>query len=587
MNMLSAPQSMMRILLALWCVGAVCVALTNPLGEAPDEPAHFDYVRFVVQNQRLPVQCAAPCVSDVPGEGHQPPLAYVLAAVVTWPLFDAGEWVPQALNPHFIWQGGTDAQALIHGTREQWPWQGTFLAWRLIRIVSLLWVVIGLWLVWRSALTISTPSVALTTLVLLTASPQLALLGGSVSNDALLFALSALCFYLMIHVQTIRGIGMLCGVIALALITKQSAIVLLPTVLWPLVRLRTHTARLQAGGVGMVVLVGIAGWWYLRNASIYGDVFGLSLFRQTYQHTTLDVLVFATWRDAWQQLMRSAWGVYGWMTITAPAWWYLVTSTITIMGMCGIVFAYRIRPPRLSSMWWGFVAVIGLTAAWLVSFALTVGSVAWQFRLALPAIPALAIMMAVGITVGLNIALAPRNLLICAVCLALVQQWIWWQHVLPRFPLSMPAPALTAQALATPTEAVFAAPTAGGGISLLDYTLNGTLAPASTIDVTARWQALSRAPVAWSVFIWVVDEQKAVFVQQTQPLFPMIPTTAWSPGDRVYSTHQIVIPADLPAGNYVIQIGLVDPLTDTRAHRRSYAEKLMGDSVRIPFTVVR
>ena len=163
---------MMRILLALWCLGALCVALTNPLGEAPDEPAHFDFVRFLVQTQRLPVQCAKPCVSEVPGEGHQPPLAYAMAALLTAPLFDRSEWVPQALNPHFIWQGGSDAQALIHGTREQWPWQGTFLAWRISRLISLLWVGIGIWLVWRSALVISTPPVALIALVLLTASPQ-------------------------------------------------------------------------------------------------------------------------------------------------------------------------------------------------------------------------------------------------------------------------------------------------------------------------------------------------------------------------------------------------------------------------------
>ena len=578
---------MMRFVLALWCVGALCVALTNPLGEAPDEQAHFDYVRFLVHTHRLPVQCASPCVSDVPGEGHQPPLAYVLAALVTWPLFDTGEWVPQALNPHFIWQGGTDAQALIHGTREQWPWQGTFLAWRLIRLISLLWVMLGLWLIWLSARTLTPPVVALGTVAVLAASPQLAFIGGSVSNDGLLFALAAAATYLMITATALRGVVWLSIVIALALITKQSAIVLLPMLIWPLWRIHPFTQRLKGAAIASILLVGIAGWWYGRNLLWYGDIFGFTLFRQTYQNMTLDFTTLATWQSAWQQLMRSAWGVYGWMSITAPSWWYLITTTISIIGICGVGIVLMTRLRHIPARWWGLAFVVTITSAWLVMFAATVGAVAWQTRLAIPAIPACAILVAGGLQYGFRITYTTRHVLIAVVCMALCQQWIWWYAVLPRFPLHMPAPALTAQALATPTEAVFAAPTAGGGIALLDYTLTGTLAPASTIDVTARWQALSRAPVAWSVFIWIVNEQKVVFVQQTQPLFPMIPTTAWSPGDRVYSTHQFVIPADLPAGNYVIQFGLVDPLTDTRAHRRSYAEKLMGDSVRIPFTIVR
>ena len=578
---------MMRILLALWCVGALCVALTNPLGEAPDEPAHFDYVRFLVQTQRLPVQCAKPCVSEVPGEGHQPPLAYAMAALLTAPLFDHSEWVPQALNPHFIWQGGSDAQALIHGTREQWPWQGTFLAWRISRLISLLWVGIGIWLVWRSALAISTPPVALIALVLLTASPQTALLAGSVSNDSLFFALTALCVYRMLTVQTVGGTITMSAVIALALITKQSAIVLLPTLLWPLWRMRTHWQRIWVAGICTMVITSVAGWWYWRNALLYGDVFGLTLFRQTYQTMVLDLLAADTWRAAWQQLVRSAWGVYGWMTIPAPSWWYLLTATITIAALCGVVIVAVTQRTTVSAPWWPLAALVGVTGAWLVSFAYTVGAVAWQFRLAIPAIPALTLIMAAGIVSGLRITLRPAHVLGIALALTLGQQWIWWYHVLPRFPLQMPAPAQTAAALQTPTEAVFATPNAGGGISLLDYAVAGEFAPGNTIEVRARWQALTRAPVAWSVFIWLINDQKATFVQQTQPLYPMIPTTAWSPGDRVYSQHQLTIPADLPAGNYIIQFGLIDAPNDMRAHLRNYAEKLIGDSVRIPFTVVR
>jgi hypothetical protein len=72
------PLYILRGIIALLMCSALVVALSNPLGEAPDEPAHFDYARFVAVNHRLPIQCAIPCQSDVPGEGHQPPLAYAV-----------------------------------------------------------------------------------------------------------------------------------------------------------------------------------------------------------------------------------------------------------------------------------------------------------------------------------------------------------------------------------------------------------------------------------------------------------------------------------------------------------------------------
>ena len=114
-------------------------------------------------------------------------------------------------------------------------------------------------------------------------------------------------------------------------------VLLLPTLLWPLWRMRTHWQRIWVAGICTMVITSVAGWWYWRNALLYGDVFGLTLFRQTYQTMVLDLLAADTWRAAWQQLVRSAWGVYGWMTIPAPSWWYLLTATITIAALCGVV----------------------------------------------------------------------------------------------------------------------------------------------------------------------------------------------------------------------------------------------------------
>ena len=59
---------------------ATLYSVVTPLGEGPDEPGHARYMFFLAREGRLPVQQADPAKSDAPGEGHQPPLAYALAA---------------------------------------------------------------------------------------------------------------------------------------------------------------------------------------------------------------------------------------------------------------------------------------------------------------------------------------------------------------------------------------------------------------------------------------------------------------------------------------------------------------------------
>jgi hypothetical protein len=149
----------------------------------------------------------------------------------------------------------------------------------------------------------------------------------------------------------------------------------------------------------------------------------------------------------------------------------------------------------------------------------------------------------------------------------------------------MPAAATTAQPLATATKAIFVAPKAGGGIALLDYTLTGQLAAGQALDVQLRWLTQTRPSNNWQLFVWVIDAEKKPVLQLLQPLDPQLPTSAWSPGDRLYTSHQFTIPAALPAGQYTLQIGLFDPAAKLRAHKRNYAEKLTGDSIRIPFVI--
>jgi hypothetical protein len=89
--MLQNPHRLLWLVLVAYVALAVGFQRSVPLFEAPDEPSHLQYVAFVGQEHRLPRYGATP---EVPGEGMQPPLYYLLSA------------------PLFAWLGGADSQLL-------------------------------------------------------------------------------------------------------------------------------------------------------------------------------------------------------------------------------------------------------------------------------------------------------------------------------------------------------------------------------------------------------------------------------------------------------------------------------------------
>jgi 4-amino-4-deoxy-L-arabinose transferase-like glycosyltransferase len=101
------------IIVAYVCV-ATAYALATPLWEAPDEPAHYNYVRYLIRHQALPVLQQGDydfqylerikaarfppgmSVDPIRYESHQPPLYYAVGAVLAAPLPE--EWRPFALR---------------------------------------------------------------------------------------------------------------------------------------------------------------------------------------------------------------------------------------------------------------------------------------------------------------------------------------------------------------------------------------------------------------------------------------------------------------------------------------------------------
>lgn len=670
---------MTRLHLAVGVLLAVFLTLHGlynsliPLGEGPDEAGHMGYVFFLAREGRLPEQRASPAESDVPGESHQPPLAYLLA-------LPAALWLPEeqrravlTTNRDFIWAGGAEHAAFERGSQEYWPWQGHVRAWHLARLTSGLCgaaTVLFTYLAARALLReggagarghrgtgiIETqraaslqppplvplspppldPSAPLPLLAaaLVALNPQFLFTTALVTNDALLAALATAILWLCLGASDQIRLGpavarfLLLGLLfGLALITKQSALLLGPLLLW---------AGWRAGGalgrtVGLTLAWGItallvSGWWFLRNLQLYGDIFGLAAFTSEFAGQPFSWGDPAAWRGGLSQLFGSFWGRFGWMTIHAPPWALWIYAALCGLALAGWLLrrtggqgdapermAYAPSPPvserserprplvrTLTSPSAGLLILGAMACAWLLAFVHAAGLVAWQGRLLFPAIGAIALLLAGGLAQVAgkrqkasgpgNPSVAsdaqaqraaplhtlrggPHRLAGPLLMLALLALAAFMPIgvIAPSYRWEVLPPAQAQARLGAPTFIRFAQDWERG-VVLRGWRLEGPARPGADLPVTLTWNSLEHVPRSWTVLVEILGPDGLAVAQSiSRPRGGAFPFTHWTPGDWVEDRHLIAIPADLPPGDYRLQLFLYRPEKENQ-RQRAWAE---------------
>lgn len=115
------------------------------------------------------------------------------------------------------------------------------------------------------------------------------------------------------------------------------------------------------------------------------------------------------------------------------------------------------------------------------------------------------------------------------------------------------------QAMATqlPAEATRTAVAFGPqpGIRLVGFELDRAAA-SDAIDVTLYWQSDSRPAYPYTVFVHLLASDGALVAQHdSMPANDAWPAICWRPGEVVADTHQLSLPAGLPAGS-ALYVGL-------------------------------
>lgn len=231
---------------------------------APDEAAHRVYVAAIAVGHRLPI---APHTSSVDGvqrrvedpefptyEWHQPPLYYALASLL-----------------HGFGVYGERALGIVIGAA-------------------------GIWVIFFAARMLfpDDPPLAVLAMGFAALMPMRQAITAAVGNDGateLTFSLTALA-----SVATLRG-GLsparalwLGAALTAALLTKATALLLIPVIALLFLRLKTDGESVPSlvRGAGIIVALTLVStsWWFIRNERLYGEVTPVRAFRQEFSGTS-------------------------------------------------------------------------------------------------------------------------------------------------------------------------------------------------------------------------------------------------------------------------------------------------------------
>jgi len=327
-------------------------AFRTPPWNVPDEPAHYNYVRYVAETGSLPIlqTTDAPSVQLVGAavesrsfeapierlryESHQPPLYYLVGALIVTAAHQAGL-----------------------GTR------ATAYALRLYSVILATLLVGVVWATGRLALP-EDPGLALAAAAVVAFLPMHLAIAAGINNDNLANLLGAALVWLCLarlagRVQRIAFAAagaLLCGAMLLTKGSLYGLVAVLPAATeaaarrdraeswWPAI---CTTVAIYGGALA------VSGWWFARNVTTYGagDWFGMrrhDLMGSEFEQAAQAFIAGDPRVHAGIILARtrtSFWGAFGWFQTFFPPRVYDVLNGLALLAALGWLWRWRWRRP--------------------------------------------------------------------------------------------------------------------------------------------------------------------------------------------------------------------------------------------------
>jgi 4-amino-4-deoxy-L-arabinose transferase-like glycosyltransferase len=335
------------ILVSFIIVGAL-YAIFTPDWQAPDEPAHFNYVRQLAAGSFPVIE---------PGDYNQEYQSQVIASRFD-PKFSIEPFEYEDYQPPLYYLLQTPVYILSNGSLQ---------ALRLFSVLLGAGVVILTYFIARQIF----PNhgwLALTAAVFVAFLPQHVSIVASVNNDSLAELLIAGILLTLINLVLLEKKGegapdkspvliqLLLGLLlGFGLLTKASVYITVPliglVIIWIYWNRWRDLLKALAIVFGLAILLGL-GWW-IRNSIVYGglDILGTGAHNAIVvgQPRTAEWIaekgLVQTGQAFLQTTFQSFWGQFGWMGVVMPRWVYgplLIFSLLTVLGIvAGLLLARR------------------------------------------------------------------------------------------------------------------------------------------------------------------------------------------------------------------------------------------------------
>lgn len=395
------------VVILLYLVLGGLYAVKTPIWQVPDEPAHYNYIRFIAENGTLPVlvqgdfpaewlsvlkmfKFTGMSIDRVKYESHQPPLYYLL---------------------------GTPFYLLANKLGLPEP--------LVLRLMSLLIGAIALWFGYRLVRTIfqDEPWLALGTAAFAATLPMHLTMAMGINNDVLAELMLAIVVGQLVmggfETWSYRRSALLGVLLGLAMLTKLQAYVavavILAAFLWDYLASRTLPGRFpfMKGVTQAAIVFGVAFLivlpWLIRNASIYGITDILAQKRQA-EVASSQLNTAAYIRQVGLKAyavafitttFKSFWGQFGWMGVVLHPRFYL--AALLLSGLVGTGFiiwffrAFKRKGTCTPNTWRGLFLLAIWSLATLAGFIwYNTHFVQFQGRYLFPAIVPIGLAFTIG-----------------------------------------------------------------------------------------------------------------------------------------------------------------------------------------------
>jgi hypothetical protein len=303
-----------------------------PIFEGPDEFLHWQYARHLHEERQLPIY------KPEFGEGNSPPLYYAAIAPIA---------IRTVTPPPLVWVDGRGGFAMPLLPRF---WLGAADDWRHywpIRYARLATVLMSLVTVFVCARTgfeaTGRASTALLTAGLVAFLPQFTFRGSQVSNDALVTTMAACTVWGMVTIVR-RGFtwrrGTLTAIaLAAAWLTKINALCLVPAfalvILTEPIPWRKRLVYMSVFGVTLALVAP----WSIRNIMLYGDPFAIGAMPSAVPLLIVERAIDRHWLTTVpRETFKTFVGYFGHATLKLPKLVYAAWLAFFATGFAGLAW---------------------------------------------------------------------------------------------------------------------------------------------------------------------------------------------------------------------------------------------------------